>query len=107
MAEIKNIEVANAIKAYINAVKQKFNIEKVYLFGSYLSGSADEESDIDLAIISFSFTGNIIVDNAALSILTWGIDTRIEPIAFKPEHFNSENMIADEIIKTGVEIPID
>lgn len=107
MANSKNLKITESIQEYINAVKRKFNVEKVFLFGSYISELTNTESDIDLAIISSSFTGNRIIDNSILYKLTWKIDTRIEPIAFRPEDFNSNNLIADEIIKTGVEIPIN
>lgn len=107
MVDIKDLEIAGSITKYLKVVKQLYNIEKVFLFGSYVSGNATKESDIDLAIISSSFSGNRFIDNVNLGKLTWKIDTRIEPIAFRPEDFNSNNLIANEIIKTGLEIPLN
>lgn len=107
MVNIKDLEVADSITQYLNVVRKQYNIEKVFLFGSYVSGKATKESDIDLAIISSSFTGNRFIDNVNLGKLTWKIDTRIEPVAFKPEDFNLNNLIASEIIKTGLEFPLN
>jgi predicted nucleotidyltransferase len=36
----------------IISIIRKINPEKIYLFGSYATGSSDEQSDIDLLIIS-------------------------------------------------------
>ena len=107
MADIQNLEISKSIKEYIKAVKEKYTIERVILFGSYISGKANDESDIDLAIISSSFTGNRFIDNVNLGKLTWKIDTRIEPIAFLPEDFNTNNLMANEIIRTGIEVPLN
>ncbi len=107
MVEGKNLEIPDSITEYLQAVKKQYNVEKVFLFGSYASGKATNESDIDLAIISSSFTGNKFIDNVNLGKLTWKIDTRIEPIAFRPEDFNLNNLIANEVIKTGLEIPLN
>jgi predicted nucleotidyltransferase len=107
MVKIQNLEITSPIQEYIKAVKKEYNVEKVFLFGSYVSGKATKESDIDLAVISSSFSGNRFNDNVNVGKLTWEIDTRIEPITFRPEDFNLDSMIACEIIKTGLEIPIN
>ncbi len=107
MVNIQDLGIANSITEYLKVVREKYNIERVFLFGSYISGKATKESDIDLAIISSSFTGNRFIDNVNLGKLTWKIDTRIEPIGFRPEDFNINNLIANEILKSGFEIPLN
>ncbi len=106
MVDFENLKISDSIKKYIRAAKEKYDIEKVFLFGSYASGKASDESDIDLALIFSSFTGNRFIDNVNLGKLSWKIDTRIEPLGFRPEDFNSESILAEEIINTGIEIPI-
>ena len=39
------------IREAVRAVAPKYNIENVYLFGSYARGDATEESDCDLRIV--------------------------------------------------------
>ena len=34
----------------VRPIAEKYNIDKVYLFGSYARGEATEESDVDLRI---------------------------------------------------------
>lgn len=106
MADVKALEIYPIILRYINAVRQYFEIDSVFLFGSYASGSASSDSDIDLAIVSSSFTKNRFDDNVILGKLTWGIDTRIEPIGFTPEEFQAR-FLAQEIKKKGIEVPIN
>ena len=56
------------------------------MFGSYAKGTENEDSDIDIAIISSDFS-DIIEDGAKLIGLTWKIDTRIEPHPITTEDF--------------------
>ena len=106
MADIHALEIYSAISNYINVIKKHFEIESVFLFGSYAAGVASSDSDIDLAIISKSFGDNRFSDNVKLGKLTWGIDTRIEPIGFTPEEFESR-LLGQEIKKKGLKIPIN
>lgn len=104
MADIANIEVAETVYRYLLRVKEKFDIERAYIFGSYANGTASKDSDIDIALISSSFSGNRFIDNVHAGELTWGIDTRIEPVTFRPEDFTSQNMLASEILRSGIEL---
>ena len=38
------------IKDKIYPVAEKYDLSKVYLFGSYARGEADEKSDVDIAL---------------------------------------------------------
>lgn len=40
----------NQIKDKIYPVAKKYDLSKVYLFGSYSRGEADEKSDVDIAL---------------------------------------------------------
>lgn len=62
------------------------------------------ESDIDIALISEAFTGDRFEDRRWIVPLRRNIDSRIEPIPFKPEDFNDGGILAEEIKKTGVAI---
>lgn len=44
------IYTIDEIKNLVAPVAKKYNIEKVYLFGSYARGEATENSDVDLRI---------------------------------------------------------
>ena len=102
----KNIDkIKLIIEKYIEVVKKnKINVEKVYLFGSYARGTATEDSDIDIAIISNDFKGDRFVDRRLLVPLRRQIDWRIEPIPFRPEDFHEYHPLAVEIIRNGIEL---
>ncbi len=107
MAAVTSLDsILTNVYRFLRKVNKYFPIKKAYFFGSYSSGIASAESDIDVAIISTAFTGSRFEDNVAVSKLTWGVDTRIEPITFRPEQFNRENMLASEILTHGIELDI-
>jgi uncharacterized protein len=107
MVNKPNIEILESVNRYLRRVNESFPIAKAFLFGSYAKGTANKDSDIDVAIISNSFSGNSYYDNVETGALTWGIDTRIEVVTFKPENFNDQNLLASEIMTNGIELKIN
>ncbi len=106
MVNVKSLDIYNSIDKYLNLIKEKISIEKVYLFGSYATGNYNSSSDIDLAIISPSLSGSKFKDNVFLGKITWYVDTRIEPIGFTPESF-SNSSFGLMIKSTGIEISVE
>jgi len=96
----------NIVRQFVEKVNKQFPVEQAFLFGSYALGTATEDSDIDVAIVSRAFSGSRFEDNVAIATLTWGIDTRIEPVAFRPEQFNDDSILASEILCHGIKIPL-
>ncbi len=95
------IEIA---KKYINFLKRnKFNIQRVYLFGSYAAGKYHEDSDIDLAIIMRNLS-NSFVTQVELMKISRQFDTRIEPHPIEESDFNPTNPFAHEILNKGIQI---
>ncbi len=99
-----NREIMKSIEKYIKKISQYYKIEAIILFGSYAKGTENEDSDIDIAIISSDFK-NIIEDGADLIGLTWKIDTRIEPHPIKTEDYeNVTTPFVQEVINTGIKV---
>jgi predicted nucleotidyltransferase len=97
--------VYRIINSYLTILrKNKIYPRKVYIFGSFVKNKFTENSDIDLAIVSNRFKGDIIEDNLMLMRLRRDIDLRIEPHAFTTKEFNVNNPFVREIIKTGKRI---
>ena len=46
-----DIDILKSVKQYIREISKHYNIQEVYLFGSYAKGTNHEDSDIDIAII--------------------------------------------------------
>ncbi|MDR4507386.1 MAG: hypothetical protein MRJ65_03955 [Candidatus Brocadiaceae bacterium] len=63
-----------------------------------------EDSDIDVALISDAFTGNRFDDRRKVVPFRRKIDSRIEPIPFRPEDFNRGGLLVEEIKNTGKKI---
>ncbi|MEW5693828.1 MAG: nucleotidyltransferase domain-containing protein [Candidatus Hydrogenedentota bacterium] len=94
--------IIEIIKRYIDELnKNNIKIEKAIIFGSYVKGNIKEESDIDVALISSTFTGDRFEDRRLIVPFRRKIDSRIEPIPFKPEEFYNGGILSDEIRKTG------
>jgi predicted nucleotidyltransferase len=60
-------------------VRGRIRVEAAYLFGSHVSGEADEDSDIDLAIFTADVDGLNLVERVRLtSELAVGCDSSLE-----------------------------
>ena len=83
------------------AVKQRFNVSRFFLFGSFAKGNYHEDSDIDVAVI-FNDYGNVENMQLELMRIRRKIDSRIEPHPFIQSDFNADNPLVDEIKKYGI-----
>ena len=98
-------EVIRDIKKYIAELnKSGIYVHKAVLFGSWARGKATEESDVDVALVSDTFTGDRIQDRRKIVPFRRKINTRIEPMPFTQDDFNTKGILAEEIAKYGQEI---
>ena len=79
-------------------------IAGTYLFGSHLTGKADEWSDIDLAVISPQIGPDHFEERVRLTKIALAIDDRIEPHPFSPDSFTPDNPLVREILRTGLRV---
>ncbi len=92
----------NIGRKYADALRTVLTLQSLYVFGSYATGQHDEDSDIDIAVVSDDLTGDIVDDTFALMKLRSEVDTRIEPHAFLTSDFTENNPIAREIMEAGI-----
>lgn len=97
-------EIVEILKKYISILRSEgINIDKAYLYGSYLSNTATDESDIDIMIVTENeddyLTGKIWS-------LTRKMNSKIEPyLVGKRRFFNNEDSPLIELVKRkGLEI---
>ena len=95
-------EAINKIRQYRILLKDYFDIDKVYLFGSYAKETNKEDSDIDVAIVVNSMKGDYFTITPLIWKLRRQIDDRIEPILI--EKNNDISGFLEEIQKSGIEI---
>jgi len=82
-----------------------FHVHRAILFGSYVNGSPDASSDVDLAVWAEGFEGNRILDFEKIKhILRNYLKLQIHPYA--PEDTIDSDPFIDVIKKTGVMIDI-
>ena len=91
-------------RRYAEYLRQEIHVLGIYLFGSYARGNIRADSDIDIAVISDSFTGDPVDDLTTLLLMKSDIDNRIEPHPFLPADFTRDNPFAREIMETAVRI---
>ncbi len=98
-------QVRPVLERYAVALEQAgLRPERMYLYGSYASGHPNEWSDMDVAVVSADFSGNVIEDQLLLMRQAWRIDARIEPHPFRSVDFHEDNPWAAEILESGVRI---
>ena len=90
-----------AIIQYLTEELQKsgVNTDSVHLFGSYANGTASEESDIDIAVISPDFRGSQfskrfhLLGSALINTIR-KYQVPIEIIPLTPEEFEHERILS-------------
>jgi predicted nucleotidyltransferase len=95
-------EAIEKIRQYRLLIKEHFDVDKVYLFGSYVSETNHEDSDIDVAIVVNSLEGDYFTVTPLIWKLRRQIDDRIEPIII--EKGIDKAGFLEEIQKNGIEI---
>ncbi len=100
-------DAINIVRQYVNNLNNGgVVIFKAYLFGSYARNQANENSDIDVLLVSDAFDTD---DDVVLS-KPWSpkyrLDFRIEPVAIGLKRFNSDDssLILEVVRKEGLEI---
>ena len=100
-------EVIEIIKKYVCELRHhNIHVDEAILFGSFVKGTAGEESDIDVALISDVFTGDRFDERRKIIPFRRAIDSRLEPIPFNHKCFDGGGTLIDNIKKTGFKIAI-
>ena len=97
-----DVEVADVVHAIVSQLQSRISVDKVILFGSYASGSPKNWSDIDIAIVSRSFS-NVPIwrRQELLAEYLPEADVRLSPIGYSPEELSKPTIFLREIIRTG------
>ncbi|MBS4061905.1 MAG: nucleotidyltransferase domain-containing protein [Bacteroidetes bacterium] len=101
MAESEIVEI---LKKYIIVLRSEgIIIDKAYLYGSYLSNTADEDSDIDVMIVTEDEDDYLA---GKIWSLTRRVNSKIEPFLVGKRRFNNneDSPLIDLVKRTGLEI---
>lgn len=97
ITDTKGIVSFLSIKENVNDIAKHFDVERIYLFGSYIKGNPTEASDIDLYMESNLFGLDYF---AFAEALREKLHKKIGLLSNKT--VDSISKIKDDIIKTGV-----
>ncbi len=90
------------VRQYIQTLQyHRIAVWRLYLFGSRARGTAQAESDIDLAVFWDQDEIDGFDEDVALMRLTRDVDLRIEPHSFSRKDFENPDPFVKEIIATG------
>jgi len=88
-----------AVQQYADAVLQVVTPAAIVLFGSYAEGSANKDSDIDVAVIFNGFTGDWLKTSNRLWRLIEDISLDIEPHLL--DSAEDKSGFVRHVLKTG------
>jgi predicted nucleotidyltransferase len=101
-------EIVDKVKSFAKSVAEEIQVQKVYLFGSYASGTANNDSDIDVLIISNDFIKMSPIDIGFLLFRKAAkIPGDLQPVGYTYEEFlKNNNLFLREILDNSLEIPL-
>jgi len=80
-------------------------VEQLVLFGSHASGTARNDSDIDVAVISPTFAGKDYWERIdILSNAIYTLFAPIEAVAFSPEEWQDGNSLLAQYAHNGLPV---
>jgi len=107
---VVNTEVIRVIREYLQELSLKgVIISKAFLYGSQTNGTATEESDIDLMLVSPAFDDNLEKYLPIIWLSAKRTENRIEPIAVGEKRFRTDDVspIIGIVHQQGIEIAIE
>lgn len=101
-------EIIALIRTFVSDLHPTLPVERAYLFGSYVTGTPKDYSDIDVALISPAITSeNSFALNKMVFHRAMRFNVDLEPICFSPREFAEAQLpIIRNIKRDGVEIGV-
>ena len=94
-------EVIDVVRRYKDLVVSAMGPAEVYLYGSYGKGTANEDSDIDVAVVVPEVKEDFLKASSLLWSLTWDVNTLIEPVLIDARY---PSPLYQDILSYGVAI---
>jgi predicted nucleotidyltransferase len=99
-----NSDILKAVSDFLETLQRSdVELEAAYLYGSYATGKAHEDSDIDVALVSRVFDDHLEGQKRVIDALLVS-DARIEAVRFVPDEFCDENPLVWEIKTKGIKL---
>jgi predicted nucleotidyltransferase len=85
----------------IRRIVEKFDPEKIILFGSYARGEGGPDSDADLLVV-MRYSGSRREKATEIDLALWGIDLAADVLVFSPEEIEKYRNIVGTIIRPAL-----
>jgi uncharacterized protein len=92
-------EIIKIARLYAKKVKARYPVKMVILYGSHAKGTANELSDIDIAVVVDKLTGDYLKISADLFNLVRDVSNRIEPVLLS--RANDRSGFLESVLKQG------
>ena len=101
-AVIGRNEAIDIVRQYKRVIARHFKeVPQVMLFGSYSKGTANKDSDIDVAVIVSSYGNRKLELSKALWHDVDEVSLLIEPVLISKEH---PSPLYDDVMRTGIAV---
>ena len=100
-------KLVKALKEFKDTICQKYDIREMILFGSHVSGTVDENSDVDLIVVGNEFKNKSPLKRPFDLYLEWTMDYPVDFLCYTPEEFEEkrkEISIVRHAINEGITI---
>ncbi len=98
--------VINTLRQFINELEAaNIHVERLILYGSHAAGTAREDSDIDVVVISPGFADKSYWERIdILSEAIYQVSAPIEATAFTPQEWRSGKSLIVDYARDGVPV---
>lgn len=96
-----SVYTIDEIQAIVSRVAAKHGLNKVYLFGSYARGSANDNSDIDLCIDASNLKG-LFALGSVYSDLEEALGKNLDLITLKSLSYNNDKNFVNNLRKESL-----
>ena len=99
----KQVEIV--VKDYLRTLRNnKISVERAILYGSQAANTADQDSDIDIVIVSDDFGRDYIKEAVRLKLLALDVNADISPRPYSVDDYQRSkpgDFLFDEVIQKG------
>lgn len=101
-----NRSVMDKLDDFLKVLEAKIGLEKVLLFGSTTKQKRRKESDIDLIIVSKSFSSLNSIERGKILLEDWPFVEELDLLMYTPEEFErvSKRPLVKEMIANALDL---
>lgn len=100
-------ERAGEIEGFLKKVRERFEPQKIVLFGSRGRGDELKQSDYDIIVVSQKFEGVPFLKRLEMLFELWDYDFNLDILAYTPDEFEAKSQelgIVAQAVREGMEI---